>query len=207
LSEQELTPKFTEALVYAAMTHRGQLRKGTNGSYLGHLLGVTGIVIDSGGTETEAIAAVLHDAAEDCGGQSRLDDIRKCFGRAVADIVDGCSDALVEYAGEKPPWKDRKLRYIAHLRGTTNCSVYLVSCADKLHNARAILSDYIALGDKLWGRFNKDAGREGTLWYYNQMVETYSNGPADPRRVGILRQLKETVAELGKLVAQSGVSP
>jgi (p)ppGpp synthase/HD superfamily hydrolase len=207
LNEQELTPKFTEALVYAAMTHRGQLRKGTNGSYLGHLLGVTGIVIDSGGTETEAIAAVLHDAAEDCGGQPRLDDIRKLFGDAVADIVGGCSDALVEYGAEKPSWKDRKLRYIAHLRESTKLSVYLVSCADKLHNARAILSDYIALGDDLWGRFNKSAGRDGVLWYYNQMVETYANGPADPRRVGILRQLKETVAELGKLVAQSGVSP
>jgi GTP pyrophosphokinase len=206
LNEQELTPKFTEALVYATMTHRGQLRKGTTGSYLGHLLSVTGIVIDAGGTETEAIAAVLHDAAEDCGGQPRLDDIRKVFGDSVADIVGGCSDALVDYGGQKPPWKDRKLRYIAHLCGSTNLSVYLVSSADKLHNARAILSDYIALGDDLWGRFNKDAGRDGTLWYYNQMVETYTSGPADPRRTGIVRQLEETVAELGRRVAQSGVS-
>ncbi len=206
MNEQELTPKFTEALVYAAMTHRGQLRKGTNGSYLGHLLGVMGIVIDSGGTETEAIAAVLHDAAEDCGGQPRLDDIRKVFGDDVADIVGGCSDALVAYGAEKPSWKDRKLRYIAHLRESTNLSVYLVSCADKLHNARAILSDYIALGDDLWGRFNKSAGRDGVLWYYNQMLETYANGPADPRRTGIVRQLAETVNELGVRVARNGVS-
>ncbi len=188
------------------MTHRGQLRKGTTGSYLGHLLGVTGIVIDSGGTETEAIAAVLHDAAEDCGGQWRLDDIRRCFGSAVADIVEGCSDSLVESGKAKAPWKERKLRYIAHLRGSTNVSVYLVSCADKLHNARAILSDYIALGDDLWGRFNKDAGRDGTLWYYNQMVETYANGTPDPRRTSIVRQLAETVAELGDRVARSSVS-
>ncbi len=206
MNEQELTPKFTEALVYAAMTHRGQLRKGTTGSYLGHLLGVTGIVIDSGGTETEAIAAVLHDAAEDCGGQWRLDDIQKCFGTAVAEIVGGCSDALVEYGGVKPPWKDRKLRYIAHLRGSSNLSVYLVSSADKLHNARAILSDYIALGDDLWGRFNKDAGRDGVLWYYKQMVETYADGPPDPRRVGIVRQLAATVDELGDRVARNSVS-
>ncbi len=200
MNEQELTPKFTEALAYAAIVHRGQLRKGTTGSYLGHLLGVTSIVIDSGGTETESIAAVLHDAVEDCGGQARLEDIRKCFGDAVARIVGACSDSQTTDPNKKPPWKERKLEYIAHLSESTDVSVYLVSCGDKLHNARAILSDYKVLGDELWSRFNPSAGRDGVLWYYTQMVETYRGGPPDARRNGILDQLAETVAELYKRV-------
>lgn len=194
LNEQALTVRFAEALSYALVVHGGQLRKGTTIPYAGHLLGVTSLVIDHGGTETEAMAALLHDAPEDCGGQRRLDDIAARFGPVVAGIVAGCSDSLVEDPARKPPWRERKERYIAHLRGSDDPAVFLVSAADKLHNARAILSDYIALGEALWGRFN--AGRLDLLWYYNEMIAAYCKGPQDKRRDDMTRILKGTVLEL-----------
>ena len=137
--------KFEEALVYASSVHAGQTRKGTDTPYITHLLAVAGIVGENGGTEDETVAALLHDAAEDQGGAERLQDICDRFGGAVAGIVAGCSDTFEQ---PKPPWSQRKQTYIAHVRAAP-ASVRLVSAADKLHNARSVLSDYRELGEDL----------------------------------------------------------
>lgn len=138
-----LTDRFADAVAFASIVHATQLRKGTNIPYIAHLLGVASLVLDYGGTEEEAIAALLHDAVEDAGGTPMLAVIRRRFGDAVAEIVHGCTDAEVI---PKPPWKQRKEAYIAHIKDAPP-SVRLVSACDKLHNARAILSDYHQIGE------------------------------------------------------------
>ena len=149
-----LTQRFIEALAYATEVHAGQSRKGTSVPYVSHVLAVCSLVLEDRGGEDEAIAALLHDAVEDGGGQPRLEDIRRRFGDRVAEIVWTCSDTDET---PKPPWKDRKTRYIAHVRAA-GPDARRVSCADKLHNARSILRDYRALGERLWDRFKRERG-------------------------------------------------
>ena len=163
-----LTPKFVEAMAYAAEKHGTQTRKGSEIPYLGHLLSVAGYVIEADGTETEAIAALLHDAAEDQGGEETLVEIREKFGDAVEKIVRECSDTVVT---PKPSWRRRKERYIRHLRKASD-SALLVSLADKLHNARAILRDFRVHGDELWQRFSTNDPHDH-LWYYHSLLEVY----------------------------------
>jgi GTP pyrophosphokinase len=162
-----LTQRFHDALGYAMELHATQVRKGTTIPYLAHLLAVASLVIEYGNTEDEAIAALLHDAIEDQGGALTREEIRRRFGDTVVTIVDGCTDAEV---CPKPPWRQRKEAYIAHLQHAPG-AVHLVSIADKLHNARAILADYRTLGDPLWTRFN--GGRDGTLWYYRALLQVF----------------------------------
>jgi (p)ppGpp synthase/HD superfamily hydrolase len=138
---------FAKALTYAFEAHRTQIRKGTGTPYIAHLLGVAALVIEDGGDEEQAVAALLHDAVEDQGGRARLEDIRANFGLAVAAIVEACSDSDV--VGPKPPWRERKEKYLEHLE-TAPPAVLRVSAADKLYNARAIVADYRALGEGLW---------------------------------------------------------
>jgi (p)ppGpp synthase/HD superfamily hydrolase len=164
-----LTPKFTEAMAYAAEKHANQTRKGSGIPYLGHLLSVAGFVIEADGTETEAIAALLHDAAEDQGGEATLAEIREKFGADVASIVAECSDT---FETPKPPWRERKANYIRHLSEASD-SALLVSLADKLHNARAILRDYHDIGDELWQRFSVKDPRQH-LWYHRSLRDVYA---------------------------------
>lgn len=181
-----LTPLFTDALAFAAGLHLAQKRKGTEIPYMGHVLTVAGLVIDYGGTEDEAIAALLHDAVEDQGGKPVLERIRQRFGDSVAGIVEHCTDADVL---PKPPWRERKEAYVAHL-GSADPSARLVSAADKLHNARAILEDYRRIGNDLWPRFN--GGREGTLWYYRAVISALRSGWSH----AIVDELDRVVTEL-----------
>ena len=143
------------------------MRKQTEIPYLSHLLTVTAIALEHGADEDEAIAALLHDAVEDAGGESRRQDIALRFGERVAAIVAGCSDTDVT---PKPPWQERKEAYIAHLAAADR-STLLVSCSDKLHNARSIVADLRQQGNSLWQRFN--GGRDGTLWYYRSLVTAF----------------------------------
>ena len=181
--------RFEEALVYAASLHRDQTRKGSETPYVTHLLAVAAIVGENGGAEDEAIAALLHDAPEDRGGRERLKDIRRRFGGAVAEIVDGCTDT---YEDPKPAWRPRKEAYVEHV-STAPPSVRLVSAADKLHNARSILADLRTVGDELWTRFT--GGREGTLWYYRALVEAY----AEPGSDAVVEELDRVVREIEAL--------
>lgn len=186
-----LSNRFEDALVYAACLHSRQVRKGSSTPYVSHLLGVASIALEYGANEDEAIAALLHDAVEDQGGAARLEDIRQHFGDAVAEIVAGCSDSMVT---PKPPWKERKETYLNHL-AQTSPSIRLVSCADKLYNARSVLKDYRALGDELWPRFH--GGRDGTLWYFRRLVEEYRN--AD-HTSALVDELDRVVTELENMV-------
>lgn len=145
-----LGPRFREALTYASELHECQPRKGTEIPYLAHLLSVAALVLEDGGDEDEAIAALLHDAVEDQGGKPTLDAIRSRFGERVAHIVEACSDTDT---WPKPPWRERKERYIEYLEAACP-GVLRVSLADKLHNARAIVLDYRQMGDPLWSKFN-----------------------------------------------------
>ena len=187
-----LTARFEVALGYAIRLHAGQLRKGTTIPYVSHPLAVAGLVLEHGGDEDEAIAALLHDTAEDCGGRPVLDEIRARLGERVAAIVEGCSDSLT--TGEKAPWWERKTKYLEHLRKAPP-SVRLVSASDKLHNTRAILADYRAIGDELWERFT--AKRDGTLWYYGTLVDLFRD--LGPRHLA--EELTRVVSELRRLVS------
>jgi (p)ppGpp synthase/HD superfamily hydrolase len=178
-----LTPTFVEAVRYAADKHATQTRKGSDIPYLGHLLSVAGLVIDADGSETQAIAALLHDAAEDQGGQATLAEIRAKFGADVASIVSECSDTLQT---PKPPWRERKQRYIRHLADASDDAI-LVSLADKLHNARALLRDFRDLGGQLWKRFNQQDPQQH-LWYYRSLLEVYGLR-TDNWMVGELREV------------------
>jgi len=167
-----LTTRFEQALQYAASLHAGQMRKGTGIPYLAHLMGVSALVLEEGGDEDEAIAALLHDAVEDQGGQATLEEVRKRFGERVARIVEACSDSDTI---PRPPWRERKERYITHIRHAPP-DVRRVSLADKLYNARAILADYRRVGEKVWERFT--GGRDGTLWYYRELAKAFRDvGP------------------------------
>jgi (p)ppGpp synthase/HD superfamily hydrolase len=187
--EAPLGASFRRALVYAARIHARQFRKGTTRPYIAHLLGVASTVLTHGGDEEEAIAALLHDAVEDQGGKPRLRDIRRKFGSRVADIVEGCTDSYTE---PKPPWRQRKLDYLGHLR-SANASVRLVSAADKLYNAREIIADLKSHPHGVWSRFR--GGKDGTVWYYRQVAEILRpQGPA-----ALVEDLDRAVAELEQL--------
>ena len=163
----KLSSRLEEAFRYAAHLHKNQKRKGTDIPYIAHLMSVTAIVLENGGDEDEAIAALLHDAVEDQGGLKTLKEVRIRFGEKVAEIVDGCTDA---YTQPRPPWRKRKEAYIAHLYQASP-SIILVSLADKLHNTRAILTDYRQVGDDLWDRFV--GGRSDTMWYYQELSKVF----------------------------------
>lgn len=163
---------FERAVSLALELHGAQTRKGSKIPYLGHLLGVTAIVIDDGGSEAEVIAALLHDGPEDAGGEATLARIREEFGVEVAEIVDHLSDT---FENPKPPWKERKETYLEGLRAMPeddlSRKVLRVSLADKLHNARSILLDRHDSGEVIWDRFT--GKRDGSLWYYETLADIY----------------------------------
>jgi len=169
-----LTDRFDRALLYATHIHGGQVRKGTSVPYVAHLLAVAATVLEYGGDEDLAIAALLHDSVEDQGGEARLEDVRNRFGARVARVVEACSDSLANTAaGErKAHWQQRKEAYIAHL-GTADDDVLQVSLADKVHNARSILRDLRKpeIGERIWSRFSQP--KEQTLWYYRSLADKF----------------------------------
>jgi GTP pyrophosphokinase len=185
----ELTIRFLHALSYAFELHQRQKRKGTEIPYVGHLLEVAGIVIEYGGNEDEAIAALLHDAVEDQGGPKTREEIRIRFGENVVKIVDDCSDTDKE---KKPPWEERKKAYLKHVIHASP-SVVLVSAADKLHNVRSIIKDYRAVDGSVWDRFK--GKKEGTLWYYRELVKAYKKVSNTP----LIDELDRAVKELENL--------
>lgn len=191
--------RFEDALVYAHRIHQGQIRKGTGIPYVAHILGVAAIAMEYGASEDEAIGALLHDAAEDGGGEETLAEIRARFDEAVADIVLGCSDSLVQNPEDKLPWRERKEGYLAHLASASR-SVCLVSAADKMHNVRAITRDYRAEGEDIWERFQ--GKRDGTLWYYDAVADALLRHYRAP----ITRDLRREVDELLALAGTDGAA-
>ncbi|GAB1545050.1 HD domain-containing protein [Scytonema sp. NUACC21] len=184
----KLTERFEAALVYATRLHAHQTRKFGGTPYIAHLLSVAALVLEAGGSEDEAIAALLHDSIEDQGGKAIREEIRQHFGETVAAIIDGCTEWDTP---PKPPWQQRKNRYLENLR-LANPSVRLVSLADKLHNARSLLADWRKLGNSIWTEFS--SGKEGTLWFYQSLVQVYRETGSDlmtEELEGIVKQLSQ----------------
>jgi len=184
-----LSDRFEAALIYAVHLHARQKRKGTTIPYISHLLAVAAIVLEDGGSEDEAIAALLHDAIEDQGGEPIRQEIRRRFGDRVVEIVNGCTDTDET---PKPPWLERKKRHLEHLRGASP-EVLRVCAADKLHNARSVLSDFRRHGNAIWERFN--GRRDGTLWYFRQLVQVFRERGAS----FLVDELDRVVLELEQL--------
>ena len=184
-STPHLSPRFHEAFLLAAEKHAAQTRRKTSIPYISHLMSVAALVLEAGGDEDQTIAALLHDVVEDCGGEPMLAEVRHRFGDRVARIVEGCTDT---YTVPKPPWKQRKLDYLAHLAHADD-DTRLVSAADKLHNVRTILTDYRLHGDPVFDRFA--GGRDGTLWYYRAILDVLRDRPNR-----LVAELERVVLEL-----------
>jgi (p)ppGpp synthase/HD superfamily hydrolase len=186
--------RLQRAFQYAAEKHAGQTRKQSAVPYLSHLMAVASLVLEAGGDEEMAIAALLHDVVEDCGGTPRLREIRKQFGTRVARIVAGCTDSFGE---PKPEWMERKKDYLRELKHA-DAEIRLVSASDKLHNVRTILADYRQQGEGIWARFS--GKKEGTLWYYRALSDEYQRR----HRNRITHELAIVVEELERA---AGVRP
>jgi hypothetical protein len=187
---RSLGPRFDRALALARELHAAQDRKGTEIPYMSHLMGVASLVLEDGGDEDEAIAALLHDAVEDQGGDQTLGRIRQLFGKRVAAIVQACSDTD---ATPKPPWRQRKEAYIAHLRDPElPAGTIRVSLADKLHNARSILFDMRA-GHDVFARFS--ARRGDQCWYYKELARTFADLSDSPMVAELQRVVDELFAD------------
>jgi GTP pyrophosphokinase len=178
-------------MTYAVEIHAGQIRKGSSAPYVSHPVAVCSLVLEDGGDEDEAIAALLHDAVEDGGGPPVLEEIRRRFGDRVAGIVQDCTDTDQT---PKPPWRERKKSHIAHLRQAGPAS-RRVACADKLHNARSILYDYRVVGEELWERFT--GTREQVLWYFRSLVEAFQETRTGPMADELDRVVSEIERETG----------
>jgi GTP pyrophosphokinase len=190
MTSPPLSERFVDAVAFAVRLHSAQRRKIHDTPYAAHLLAVASLALDHGATEDEAIAALLHDAVEDQGGAPTREEIRRRFGDTVAEVVDGCSDTDQL---PKPPWRARKEAYIARMRSASP-SVLLVSAADKVHNARSLLADYRRSGDSIWNHFK--GGKEGTLWYFRALVDTYRHAAPPERTAELVDELEALVGEL-----------
>ena len=201
LRPETLTSRYAQAVEYASVIHATQTRKGTNVAYISHLLGVSSLVLEAGGNEDEAIAGLLHDAVEDCGGLPRLADVRARFGDRVADIVLACSDSTDEEWKRTTGYWERKRRYLDHLEATEDDRSVLVSIADKAHNARALVTDLHLQGTAVLGKFN------GTP---SEIVEYYTECLRIARMRGIpgavVDPLETAVAEIERLVAKGATA-
>jgi (p)ppGpp synthase/HD superfamily hydrolase len=188
-----LTERFTEAVEYARRWHT-EYRKGTGIPYMAHLIGVAALVMGVADgpvpvTEDMVIAALLHDAVEDHGGMPRLREIEESFGPGVARMVEGLSDTFAEDHDKKEGWEDRKKNYLARLRCETD-DVLLISAADKLYNAKAILDDFKEIGFKVFDRFKRGADQQ--LWYFDELLKVFRTHPSNR----IVNDLESVVKEL-----------
>ncbi len=202
-----LSARFEDAVSYAAKAHADQVRKGSGVPYVAHLLGVAALVLEDRGGEDEAIAALLHDAVEDQGGPTRLEDIRGRFGEPVAEIVEGCSDSIREEGQPKADWWERKcahLDHLAHVGGDLAAPLLRVSMADKLSNLRATVRDAGLNGDGFWKVFRQGAASQ--LWYYGRMNDIFrARCPEStmlPELEALLAQLAEVVPEADRALAE-----
>ncbi len=190
----QITERLYQALQFTFKLHGRDARKASSVPYMAHLLAVCALTQQDGGDEDEAIAALLHDALEDKPDETSREEIGQLFGEKVLKIVELSTDTPAEYrGGVKPPWRERKENYLAHIR-TSKPELLRVTLADKVDNARAIYNDYQRLGEDLWKRFN--AGREDQIWYYESAVDAF-------KTAGVHGPLLE---ELERLVSQIRVS-
>jgi (p)ppGpp synthase/HD superfamily hydrolase len=192
--------KLSEAFAFAAFEHRQQLRKSTDIPYISHLMSVSALIMEHGGDMDQAIAGLFHDIIEDANPPTRIPYIRSeilsRFGERVLGLVEGCTDGEPNHEGKKPAWKQRKEAYLSRLEGKPE-DLLLVSCCDKLHNARAILTDALTHGDKVFDRFT--ASKEETIWYYGRLADVFTRRLLNPRGKVAARELSDVVTRLRDL--------
>lgn len=186
-----LGARFAEALRFAEEVHHRQTRKGTEVPYFSHLISVAALVLEAGGDEDLAIAALLHDAPEDQGGEAMLAEIHRRFGARVAEVVNGCTDT---FENPKPDWCTRKQNYITHIRDAADLGTCVVSAADKIHNARSIVTDHYKEGDEVFERFK--GRKDRTVWYYRQLVKAFHTAAERNRAVDHDPHLEAGLARL-----------
>lgn len=200
--------KLVEAFEYAAQEHQHQLRKSTDIPYISHLMSVSALVLEHGGSEDQAIAGLLHDVIEDAKPPSRIPEIKKeihkQFGSKVLELVEGCTDGEPDAKGKKADWKTRKVSYLARMKKKSP-ELLLVSCCDKLHNARAILTDLVTHGNSVFDRFT--AAMKDTLWYYRSISEVFSKKLKGTRGEVVARELAETVSAIEQLAEPHDGNP
>ncbi len=186
-----LGPRFEEALLFAVQIHGQDVRKGSPVPYVSHLFSVCALVLEDGGDEDEAIAALLHDSLEDHPETVTRADLEHRFGSRVADLVELCSDTPPDYkGGPKPPWAERKSAYVKRI-GSEGYPLCRIALADKLHNTRALLMDYRRFGDAIWPRFK--AGKDDQVKYHRALVEAFRGARAPDH---LVRELDSLVREL-----------
>lgn len=188
-----LSDRFVKAFAKAFTLHKGQKRKASQTPYIAHLMSVASLVLENGGSEDQAIAALLHDAVEDAGGLETLEEIRVEFGDYVAELVDGCTDS---YTQPKADWEPRKIAYLEKLKNASN-DILLISLADKVHNARSILLDLHLSGESTWDKFK--GKKSGTLWYYQTLAKIFDDAPF-PLLKNELRNLVDEMHTLANLM-------
>lgn len=192
--------RLAEAFDYAAMRHQDQKRKGTDIPYISHLMSVSALILEHGGSDSQAIAGLLHDVIEDAELPQLIPviraDILEKFGPIVLSLVEGCTDGEIDADGKKPEWKHRKQNYLAKLR-KKNKELLLVSCCDKLHNARSILTDLLTEGDSVFDRFT--ASKADTLWYYRSLSEIFSERLQGEKGEVAAREFAFTVGEIERI--------
>lgn len=189
-----LTERFHQALEFAAEQHKNDTRKSTTIAYICHPIGVASLVIEAGGDEDQVIGALLHDIAEDHGGEKALVKIHELFGPRVEKIVPGCSDSLTEDPDLKDDWKKRKVAHIDHLKSITDLDILIVTAADKTHNARAIVTDLQIEGSKVWERFSVKKSSE-IIWYYEGMYKALENKAVPEKLMKPLRTAIEQMIQ------------
>lgn len=195
-----LGERFNRAFALASDLHRTDVRKGSDVPYISHLMSVAALVLEDGGGECEAIAALLHDALEDHGDRITAAELEAEFGPRVRMLVEACTDTPAGFSGgEKSPWKERKDTYIAHM--VSGAVPTRVSLADKLHNARSILRDHRLEEEAVWGRFS--AEKSDTLWYYRALAEAYRQAGADGF---MIEEFERVLGKLEKRAADADVS-
>lgn len=200
-TEPLLSSKFALALQFANEIHSTQVRKGIGAPYISHLMAVSALVLEFGGNETQAIAALLHDSAEDCGGRPMLDTVRVMFGDDVAEIVEACTDT---FDTPKPEWRPRKQAYLQAMAGKP-AAAKLVACADKLHNIGNTLRDIQGEGVEAWKlrmAETPNGAADKQCWYYLGCLEALSTGWSTPllgEFARAVRQLCERVGSVAEL--------
>ena len=193
-----LSERFRLALEHAMTLHAADVRKHTRIPYIAHLLSVCGLGLTDGGSEDEAIAALLHDALEDHPDRITASVLEAMFGSRVRVIVEACTDTPADYrGGPKPRWRERKQDYINHISRSAAVDLR-VSLADKLDNSRAILADYREIGETLWDRFN--APKADQIWYYRSLVTAFHEAAVQSPMLG---ELDRTVSNLEEATGQA----
>ncbi len=197
-----LTDRYSAALAYCFYLHQDQRRKGKSIPYISHLLSVSALVLEDGGDEDEAIAALLHDALEDQPDKTNPDEIQRRFGDRVLSLIESCTDTPTGYTGGvKPAWKARKEKYLEHIQAGAGGALR-IALADKLHNARESVVDYHRLGEGLWANFN--AGKVEQLWLYRALVDAFRQGGAQGQKID---EYERVVAEFERIVSAGSIPP